>query len=207
MRMRLDHLVVVAPSLESGLAHVQDRLGVFVPAGGAHPRMGTHNRLMRLGDGVYFEIISVDPDGAPPNRPRWYGLDSAGGGPVRLATWAIGTTDLDAALASAPPVAGRAEHMTRDALEWRIAIPEDGGPPMGGAFPTLIEWPGGRSPAASLPDLGCTLSNLTIEHPDPDPIAAFLAGRLNDSRIEILAGPKPRLRAEIMTPGGVRRLE
>ena len=30
--------------------------------GGKHVAMGTHNSLLRLGDGVYLEVIAIDPD-------------------------------------------------------------------------------------------------------------------------------------------------
>jgi hypothetical protein len=37
------------------LDHVADLLGVEVPSGGRHERMGTHNLLMRLGGDTYLE--------------------------------------------------------------------------------------------------------------------------------------------------------
>jgi hypothetical protein len=50
---RLDHLVVAADRLDEGVSYVQDLLGVNLPAaGGQHPLMGRHNRLLGLG-GLY----------------------------------------------------------------------------------------------------------------------------------------------------------
>jgi len=46
----LDHLTVVALTLEEGVVHVRRALGVVMPFRGAHPLMGTHNHLMRLGE-------------------------------------------------------------------------------------------------------------------------------------------------------------
>jgi hypothetical protein len=37
----LDHIVVAADTLEHGLAYIEAILGVEMPRGGAHPRMGT----------------------------------------------------------------------------------------------------------------------------------------------------------------------
>jgi hypothetical protein len=37
--------------------------------------MGTHNRLLKLGEGFYLELIAIDPQAPPPGRPRWFGLD------------------------------------------------------------------------------------------------------------------------------------
>ena len=74
--LQLDHIVVASLTLEEGVAHVERRLGVIVPPGGEHPSMGTHNHVMRLGDGIYLEIISPNPK-VHPKRPRRFGLDRA----------------------------------------------------------------------------------------------------------------------------------
>ena len=70
-RCELDHLVIGAATLAEGVAWLEDRLGVTVPAGGKHPLMGTHNRLMQLGHGTFLEIIAIDPDAASPGRRRF----------------------------------------------------------------------------------------------------------------------------------------
>ena len=88
----LDHIAVIAPSLAAGIAYVHDVLGVEPPKGGAHPQMGTHNHLLRLGEDVFLEVIAVDPDAPQPAHRRWFGLDDqaaaraalAGGPPSRL---------------------------------------------------------------------------------------------------------------------------
>ena len=66
LNTRLDHIVVGASSLESGAEYVEQALGVQVPDGGEHVMMGTHNKVTTLGDGVYLEIIAVNPRMAPP---------------------------------------------------------------------------------------------------------------------------------------------
>jgi hypothetical protein len=43
-----DHLVVLATDLASGAAWCEHTLGVAPAAGGEHPLMGTHNRLLQL---------------------------------------------------------------------------------------------------------------------------------------------------------------
>ena len=52
MTIELDHLVIVADSLEQGAAWCASTLGVEPGPGGRHALMGTHNRLLRLG-GAY----------------------------------------------------------------------------------------------------------------------------------------------------------
>ena len=75
MTLVLDHLVVAAADLDSGTRHVADLLGIAPAGGGAHPRMGTHNRVLGMAGGVYLEVIAIDPDAPAPQRPRWFGLD------------------------------------------------------------------------------------------------------------------------------------
>src|SRR4051812_12900340 len=51
---QLDHLTVTAPTLAQGAAFVRDALGAELQPGGEHPRMGTHNLLLRLGDTLFL---------------------------------------------------------------------------------------------------------------------------------------------------------
>ena len=54
MVARLDHITVVAPTLESGARYVEAALGVAPGAGRKHPGMSTHNLLLALGRDVYL---------------------------------------------------------------------------------------------------------------------------------------------------------
>ncbi len=207
MTARLDHLVVAARDLASGTAWLEARLGVPLSPGGAHPRMGTHNRVLRLGDGVYLEVIAIDPDAPPPGRPRWFGLDEPAlaarlAERPRLVAFAANTDDLDAATAASPFPHGPIHEMTRGDLVWRITIPDDGRVVEGGAVPTLIEWPLGVHPTNRMPASGCSLERLTIHHPDPDRIvAAFSAIGLDEAALDVVAGG-PSLAASLVTPAG-----
>lgn len=202
----LDHIAVAAGSLAEGVAHVREALGVDMPAGGGHPEMGTHNHLLRLGDGLFLEVIAIDPDAAAPTRPRWFALDRLGAAAPLLATWVLRAVDFDSALASGPEGTGKAIRVSRGGLSWRIAVPDDGSMPFGGAYPTLIEWPPGPHPASRMPDLGCALEHLKIEHPDAAAIRNHLDPKFEDARVDIAIGPQPRLVARIATPHGARIL-
>ena len=204
---KLDHITVVARSLAEGVSYVEERIGVAAPAGGRHPRMATHNCLLRLGDDLFLEIIAIDPDCAPPSRPRWFGLDKLAGRVPRLATWVLGVDDIEKSLKRSPSLVGRATEITRGDLAWMISIADDGELPLGGAFPTLIEWPPGPHPASKMQDLGCRLETLAIGHPDAAQVRSFVSGRLNDPRISIDVAQAPRLEAQIRTPDGLRRLD
>ena len=203
MMLRLDHLAVSAASVEEGAAWVEMALGVPLVKGGTHPSMGTHNRLLGLGD-LYLEVIAIDPDGATPDHPRWFGLDTFGGAP-RLTNWICRTDDLDAALAAAPPGTGTATDLARGDYRWRFAVPSSGRLPFDDCFPALIQWQGDLHPARTLRDHGVRLSRLDITHPEAPALRAALPG-LTDPRVTVGRGPYPALRATFDTPAGPRVL-
>lgn len=208
---RIDHLVVVAGTLDAGCDHVEQAIGVRPAGGGVHARMGTHNRLLSLGPSVYLEVIAIDPAAPHPGRPRWFGLDERSPhDPPHLATWAARTTTLDASLAAAREPLGAAEPMSRGDLHWRIAIPPDGALLLGGPAPTLIEWARPEDhPAGRLPDSGCRLVALGLRHPQPARLQALL-GRLGFDpgpvRWSVDEASRPGLTAQIQTPAGLRTL-
>ena len=205
MTLALDHIAVTAPALAEGVAHVEAALGVALAGGGEHPLMGTHNRLLSLGE-LYLEVIAPNPAAPPPGRPRWFDLDGFSG-PPRLTHWICRCADLDAELALSPPGAGIALDIRRGDFRWRMAVPDTGRLPLDDSFPALIQWQGSLHPAAALPESGVRLTRLEIAHPQPEALRAALAGRLDDPRLHILPGPVRALRASFDTPHGVRHLE
>jgi hypothetical protein len=206
-----DHLVVTAPSLEAGCEWVARALGVEPGPGGAHPRMGTHNRLLRLGESAFLEVIAIDPSAPPPGRPRWFGLDEPGApAKPRLATWVARTHGLRAWSGAIVAPLGEVETMTRGQREWLITIPADGVMPMEGLAPALIEW---QSPpvaaALDLPERACSLARLALRHPEPDRLRALLAPLGLAAAVDIVParpGEAAGLTAWIATPAGLRRL-
>ncbi|HBU16034.1 MAG TPA: polyphosphate kinase, partial [Gemmobacter sp.] len=46
----LDHIALAATTLDEGVAHAEQALGLPLAGGGYHARMATHNRLMGMGD-------------------------------------------------------------------------------------------------------------------------------------------------------------
>jgi hypothetical protein len=210
LRSHIDHIVVTAPSLESGVEYVRDALGVTPQAGGEHPRMGTHNCLLRLGNALYLEVLSINPDAASPDRARWFQLDQklAYLGP-RLATWISRTNDIRVASAAAAHLLGNIEAMSRGKLNWQITIPADGSLPFDGVAPMLIEWHVEDHPAASLRDLGCSLVGLEAFHPEARAISRMLQsiGFQGPFAVSpISPDESPRLVAYIQTPAGMRQL-
>jgi hypothetical protein len=202
----LDHIAVVATSLEAGLKHVEEQLDITVPPGGQHPKMGTHNRLMSLGGNEYMEIIAIDPDAPKPDHPRWFGFDFPLSSDASLATWIVGTSNIQQTLKDAPAEMGKAIDMARGDLHWQFSTSEDGRLPFDGTCPTLIEWPEGPHPSGNMTDLGCRLLKLTISHPNMDEIEAFLKPRFSDQRIVLNQSDEIGLEAQIQTSAGTRVL-
>lgn len=200
--LKLDHLAVACTDLAQGTAWVEAQLGVPLLPGGKHPRYGTHNRLLGLADGLYLEVIAVDPGAPSPEGARWFALDHFSG-PPRLANWICNTTDLKAALQGAPPVVGPARQMQRDALKWQITVPDDGSLPFHGGFPTLMEWPVGVHPSQSLPESGCRLKRFEVSHPEAEALSKMV--RLEDPRVQFVTGPLG-FQAAFETPSGPRIL-
>lgn len=200
--LELDHIAVFARTLEEGVDHVRDALGVEIPKGGAHPLMGTHNHLMRLDEDAFVEVIAIDPDGQAA-RPRWFGLDHFRE-PPRLGTWVL-RGDVEQAMATSDCDFGPQIDVTRGNLKWRLTVPKDGSMPFDGAGPSLIEWGAGDRPGARMADFGCRLQRLVIRHPDAVRIRDALAPFLDDGRVEFETGAL-ELIAEINTPAGLREL-
>jgi len=208
--VQLDHIAVGALTLEAGVAYVKNRLGVDIPPGGAHPLMGTHNHLMRLGEGLFLEVIAPDPL-ALPSRPRWFALDDGDmhsrlAVSPRLITWVVRVADLGVALAELGVAAGQAVRVSRGTLSWSIAVPADGSMPFDGAFPTLIEWPAGVHPSAAMADLGCRLEELRIGHPQAALIERSLDAKLVDARVHFHETRETTIEAIMRTPKGICRL-
>lgn len=209
--LQLDHITVAALDLAEGVAYVRDRLGIEIPPGGQHPLMGTHNHLLRLGEGLFLEVIAPDPSALPPARARWFGLDSPATRAMlaqspRLLTWVARCPDLAVALGHVEGAAGPAVRVSRGELSWLIGVPDDGSVPFDGAFPTLIEWPAGSHAASRMRDLGCSLRRFTVQHPEAAQIERQLELHFTDRRVAFEAGPL-RLVAEIETPHGLRVID
>jgi hypothetical protein len=193
MNMKIDHLVVTAPDLDSGTAWLENRLGVKMIPGGQHPKMGTHNRLLNLGNGVYMEVIAIDPAGTP-ELPRWFDMDAFPCTEPRLATWVAEVDDVS--VFNYPMV----QKLQRAHLEWTLAMPTVGAVAAGGVTPPVIEWPAGVHPTNGMAESGCQLQKLKLFGPEA------LALPIADDRIEVIAAETASLQAEIQTPSGLKTL-
>lgn len=175
----VDHLVVAAATLEQGVRWCEATFGITPAAGGSHPMMGTHNRLVRLGgqqySRCYLEIIAIDPGAPAPTTARWFDLDqpalqAAVARQPRLVHFVARCSDAaGAALALRergldPGQLASAERQTpAGPLRWQITIRPDGQRLCHGTVPALIQWSGAH-PMDTLPDSGVELLGLTARH-------------------------------------------
>ncbi|PVA12103.1 polyphosphate kinase [Pelagivirga sediminicola] len=201
--LKLDHIAVAATNLEEGADWVHRALDAAPGPGGQHAHFGTHNRLLGLEDGLYLEVIAVDPAAPPLPYARWFDLDRFSG-PPRIGNWICRTDDLEGAQAALPGI-GAQVPLERGDLRWRMAVPENGQLPFDDCHPAVIQWDCARHPAASLARSGIALRRLIVSHPQAEDLRARLAPLLTDDRVVYVTGPAA-LRAEFDTPDGPRDL-
>lgn len=206
MTARIDHIVVVAPSLEAGADLVHRSLGHSPGPGRKHPHMGTHNLLLSLGNTTYLEVVAIDPEAGATSRSRWFGLDDLeSNAQPSLAAWVAETDDIRSA---ASPELGEVERMERNGLTWHMTTTPTGRLPLAGGAPLLIQRTAGPHPASRLPDLGLRLRRLRVRHPDPGRLNQ-LAGNIGlheEERFTLEEWPVCMLLAEIETPLVLRTL-
>lgn len=205
---RLDHLVIVAASLEQGIAWCEGHFGVAPSGGGAHARMGTHNCLLYLGPDLYLEIIAINPKADNPEIARWFGMDDITARErvataPELRTFMVAVDDIGSASAALPQL-GAVEQMRRGDLQWQITVRPDGAMQEEGCLPGLIQWPQGVHPSASLPDSGCRLVCLEVHHPEPARLEMqwHALGLQQNEQLVIRAAPVSKLIAHLLTPKG-----
>lgn len=194
--MELDHLVVGATTLEDGVAWCERVLGVTPAPGGRHALMGTHNRLLDISappayPRCYLEIIAIDPEApGPQGRSRWFDLDQPAlqaalreRGPG-LIHWVSRVPGLEASLAQwrgEGVDAGVAVAASRGALQWQIALREDGRRLRREGLPLLIEW-GAAHTCDDLPASGVRLLSFEAR----DGLSARLATPRGELRLELV---------------------
>jgi hypothetical protein len=92
--VRIDHVIHGTADLDVAAARVKADLGLTAVAGGRHDGLGTHNRIVPLGDGSVLELLAI----ADPQEARGSELGAAllagiarGDG---LLGWAVAVDDL-----------------------------------------------------------------------------------------------------------------
>ena len=74
---KLDHIVFGSSTLEEGTEFVENILQAKLSDIGYHKDMGTHNRVIRISERVYLEVIAIDPKISNLNKRKWFNLDNS----------------------------------------------------------------------------------------------------------------------------------
>ena len=218
----IDHLVVLAPDLPTGVAWCERTLGITPTAGGEHPLMGTHNRIFNISSPAhprtYLEIIAINSEATPAipsSARRWFDMDDAAlnthiaqHGP-QLIHWVASVPDVAdrcAALTALDIERGAIVTASRPTpsglLQWQITVRADGLRLMDGCLPTLIQW-GPVHPCDNLPVIGVQLQELTLQHPQVAALQAGCDAVGVANSVAITPGIAPRLTAQLVTPRGL----
>jgi len=230
MKTNIDHLVVVAKTLDMGVQWCEATLGITPAPGGEHAQYGTHNRLFKIATPTYplayFEIIAIDAAAKRPANAqgkRWFDMDdpalqAAVAAEPRLVHFVANTDDMQGARIALKKLdierglaVHASRHSRRGVLHWQITVRDDGQRLFDGTLPSLIQWgkpdaaePLRLHPRNSLPRSGVTLQSIAITHPTaPKLQAAYEAIGLTG--IALQSGPAD-LCATLHTPKGVVEL-
>ena len=206
----IDHIVIGAANLEKATKKVEGLLQTKFSTSGKHSLMATHNRLARLQNSVYMEIIAIDPSASFPKscfqEKRWFSLDSATTqrrllkGPQPLC-WVVAVNNIEQSASNCGYSPGRITEMSRDDFRWKLTVPNNGDLSAGGILPVLIEWPKGKNPAEAMPKSDLVLKEVTLIHPSPNYIELILSAMDIAGPITIKFG-EPAIQFTFKTPNG-----
>ncbi|OQW88377.1 MAG: hypothetical protein BWK72_08850 [Rhodoferax ferrireducens] len=226
MKTQIDHLVIVAQTLEQGVAWCETTLGITPGPGGEHAQYGTHNRLAKIATPAhplaYLEIIAIDPGAKKPvaaGAKRWFDMDDAAlqatvAVEPRLVHFVAQTNDIQAGRSALKvlsidrgPALQTSRQSRKGVLHWQITVRDDGQRLFDGVLPSLIQWgkpdaaePLRLHPRNSLPRSGVTLHSISVTHPSADKLqAAYEAIGLAGIAVE--TGPA-NLSVTLHTPKG-----
>jgi len=226
MKTQIDHLVIVAQTLEQGVLWCETTLGITPGPGGEHAQFGTHNHLAKIATPAhplaYLEIIAIDPGAkkaSDTRAKRWFDMDDAAlqaavAVEPRLVHFVAQTDDIPAGRSALKalgidrgPALQTSRHSRKGVLHWQITVREDGQRLFNGALPSLIQWgkpdaaePLRLHPRNSLPRSGVTLHSISVTHPSADKLqAAYDAIGLTGITLE--TGPA-NLSVTLHTPKG-----
>lgn len=200
-----DHLIFGVPDLHSGTDLITKWLGAAPVPGGKHRGFGTHNTLLKIGNGIYLEVIAPDPEQAATGKPIWMGLDRLSS--PALIWWAAKADNLQTKVQNSLDhgwdlgdiLAGNRALPNGNILRWQLTDPYK--VQENGVLPFLIDWAGGPHPTDNLPDSGCELVDFQLLHPEPEKIHAYLAAL--ELEVPVQYHVSAVIRAGLQTPSGL----
>jgi len=201
---KIDHIAYAVPKLNEGISYLKKVLGCEINMGGRHLTKGTHNALVNLGNDIYLEIISTDPNNQEIAAPRWMGVDLI---EQPMATrWALKTNDLNSDLqalkkynaALAVSFEGSRKKQDGSMLNWQMALPLPD--PAVEIAPFFVDWKDSAHPTYSL-EQACELLAIKFYHPNPTELQQLFKN-LN-LEYDVMKSESAKIELDIKGPSGV----
>jgi hypothetical protein len=201
---QIDHIVYAVPDLKAACQDLEEKLGQAPLFGGYHPRYGTKNAVLNLGDECYLEILAVDEKNPNVSAPRWMGVDLID--KPHVTRWALKSDDLAAdgeVLRGYDSQMGKVQggqRLTADGklFAWEMQVPL--AEPAVEIMPFMIDWQLSASHPCDALEEKCKLIGIHLGHPDP--------GQMEDKlkelgiHIRVEASESPFIQIEIDSPNG-----
>jgi len=200
LNLKLDHLLIGGPDLESTAEWFEKLSGVTPVPGGVHPNLGTANYLVSLGSGRYLELIGAIPGEKPHTLGKAFNAFLA----PEVFWFAAASDDLLAhsvamknfGMDTAGPIAGSRRSNEGHELTWKIL--EIGQHEFGGCLPFMIDWEKTPHPSITIRPM-VSFKSFRVTHP-----RAFQLQKIYRSlglEVTIQEGD-PRLELTLDTPRG-----
>ena len=165
---KLDHIVLGANTLQEGTDYLEKKLGLSLSEIGYHHHMGTHNRVIKIGENIYLEVIAIDPNANKPRHVRWFNLDNENQqARLKISPQIIGyvieNKNLDILKFYNPFFKA-----SREDYRWEFAIPKSDNNLINknliesGLVPSLIKWKS-KKPVCQMVDNDFELEKIEIE--------------------------------------------
>jgi hypothetical protein len=198
----IDHIMWVAPTLETGCEEFEELTGVRPEFGGRHPGFGTHNALASLSNNRYIEVLALDPEQTTDNP-----IAKQIGEYRKTAIFAfhvhrqeleeVAQVYNEAGVVCQGPIQLERQRPDGEVLRWRLLFPDFS--IFGRALPIFIDWMDAPHPAKTAP-VGCEMTHFEVAHPQCEQLK-MLYEKL-DVEIATLDSDKSVARAKLSTPKG-----
>ena len=203
---KIDHLVYAVTNLEEAIEELESKLGVRPIIGGQHVSFGTKNALIRLNEGMYFEVLAIDHQNTKVAPPRWMGVDLLTKN--QITRWAVTSRDLqnDVQVLEEYDVGlghilnGSRQTPDGKLLQWELTVPKP--EPEVELVPFCIDWNKSEThPSRQLPEMHCELLELQVTHPNPNTFSNIFEKLELNLKVEL--AQETAIKAIIKCPKGI----
>ena len=135
---------------------------------GYHDFMGTHNRVIKVDEDIYLEVIAINPNSRPPKESRWFNLDNPTlqqklENSPQIIGYVIETDDKEILKHFCSPI-----EASRGSYKWNFAMPNlesdlfDIELIENGIIPSLITWKSNK-PVHQMKDNEFNINKIEVE--------------------------------------------